>query len=163
MTRRPTTTVTCAECGTAFNKENREITRSEKRGALHFCTMHCSAVATARGQFGDTSELKTIVRNAKMRAKQKGLMCDIDWVYLEELAKQQDYKCAISGVPMKFGALGHGPKEIDQASLDRVDNTKGYVKGNVQFTVLGINYMRNTFSIADVEALLASITQLSSK
>ena len=33
-----------------------------------------------------------------------------------------------------------------QASLDRIDSSKGYVKGNVQFIVAPINYMKNTLS-----------------
>lgn len=162
MYKRPTSNVVCSECGIAFEKEKREITKSEKRGALHFCTISCAMTASARKQYGDISEFRSIVRNARTRAKEKGLVCDIDYKYLEELAKQQDYKCAITGVPMKFGILGHGPREITQASLDRIDNSKGYTVGNVQFTLLGINYMRNTFSIEEVKNLLATISKISS-
>jgi len=32
------------------------------------------------------------------------------------------------------------------ASLDRIDNNKGYIEGNVQWVIKKINYMKNTLS-----------------
>ena len=32
------------------------------------------------------------------------------------------------------------------ASLDRIDSSLGYLKGNVQFTILCINYMKNNLT-----------------
>lgn len=32
------------------------------------------------------------------------------------------------------------------ASLDRIDSSKGYIEGNVQFVSTPINYMKNTMS-----------------
>ena len=48
--------------------------------------------------------------------------------------------------------MGFKSTAPDQASLDRIDNSKGYVKGNVRFVALIYNYARNGF---DDEAVLA--------
>ena len=48
-------------------------------------------------------------------------------------------------------------KKIDQVSIDRIDDSKGYVKGNTQLVALGINYMRNTFSIEDTLKVIQEI------
>lgn len=33
-----------------------------------------------------------------------------------------------------------------QASLDRIDSSRGYVKGNVEFVCLAVNFAKSTFS-----------------
>lgn len=38
-------------------------------------------------------------------------------------------------------------KDLFYASVDRIDNTKGYIEGNVQFVCLGFNYMRNSVTL----------------
>jgi hypothetical protein len=37
-----------------------------------------------------------------------------------------------------------------QASIDRIDNNIGYIKGNIRFVSLIYNYARNNFSEDDV-------------
>lgn len=50
-------------------------------------------------------------------------------------------KCALSGIDIKFGK--HWDKLSEQtASLDRIDNTKGYIIGNVQWVHKDINFMK---------------------
>lgn len=42
---------------------------------------------------------------------------------------------------------GHHPQN---ASLDRLDQTKGYIKGNVRFVALIVNYARHSWTDNDV-------------
>lgn len=65
---------------------------------------------------------------------------------------KQDARCAITGLEMthKFG-------ELDAASIDRVDSTKGYVPENVQLVCKAINLGKNTSSN---EAMLTFIAKL---
>ena len=55
----------------------------------------------------------------------------------------QDRKCALSGRPIAHPV---SCKKKATASLDRIDNTKGYVAGNVQWVHKDINKMKNVHS-----------------
>jgi hypothetical protein len=46
---------------------------------------------------------------------------------------------------------------MTKASLDRIDSTKGYIKGNVEFVCLAINYAKNKFSKEDTLTFLNEI------
>lgn len=77
----------------------------------------------------------------KKQARSRNLEFDITIEYLWDLFIQQNRKCALSGMDIRFGEkTGDGLKT---ASLDRIDNTKGYVKGNVQWLHKWINIMKS--------------------
>ena len=65
--------------------------------------------------------------------------------------------CSLSGTPMSL-VFKHNTKSISQVSIDRIDNSDGYIKGNVQLVALGINYMRNTFSLEDTKEFLDKLS-----
>lgn len=44
-----------------------------------------------------------------------------------------------------------------RASLDRIDSSKGYIKGNVQFVATPINYLKGTMSDETTKAYLREI------
>ncbi len=65
--------------------------------------------------------------------------------YLYELYEQQSRSCAVSGVLIEFSEKGVGTigaKDISTASLDRIDSSKGYVVGNVQWVHKDVNKMK---------------------
>ena len=63
--------------------------------------------------------------------------------YLWNLYIKQNKKCAISGVEIKFTErLGSRGRRCS-ASLDRIDSTKGYIEGNVQWVHKIVNIMKN--------------------
>jgi hypothetical protein len=65
--------------------------------------------------------------------------------YVWNLYVQQNGKCALSGMPLTFSPST--PDKYDKtASLDRIDSSKGYVKGNVQWVHKDINAMKQAFS-----------------
>ena len=45
-----------------------------------------------------------------------------------------------------------------QASLDRIDSSKGYIKGNIQFISTPINYMKSTMTDSEVKSFLKLIS-----
>jgi hypothetical protein len=59
-----------------------------------------------------------------------------------ELYQKQEGKCALSGLPIFFPATNKGEFT---ASLDRIDSSKGYIEGNVQWVHKDINIMKNKF------------------
>jgi hypothetical protein len=54
-----------------------------------------------------------------------------------ELFVNQNERCALSDLPIKFGLHNH-----QTASLDRIDSSLGYTLGNVQWVHKHINYMK---------------------
>ena len=54
---------------------------------------------------------------------------------------KQDNKCALSGLHINFA---NDFKENGSASLDRIDNTKGYIEGNIQWVHKHVNNMKLT-------------------
>jgi hypothetical protein len=71
---------------------------------------------------------------------------DLDREYVRTLFLEQDGRCGWTGVNLVTNALGR----LDSVSLDRLDASRGYRKGNVMLTCLGANLARNKFSEADM-------------
>ena len=60
---------------------------------------------------------------------------------------EQQGKCALTGMVLRMrGRKSEEQKERGTASLDRIDSTKGYVRGNVQWVHKDVNLMKNEFS-----------------
>lgn len=80
-----------------------------------------------------------LYRAAKARAKKREMEFDIEF---EDIVIPD--KCPILGIPIICNiSSGRGGK-MNSASLDRIDNTKGYVKGNVQVISHKANSMKFT-------------------
>jgi len=77
----------------------------------------------------------------RSNAKRRGLELDIDLEYLWEIWLEQDGKCVLSGQPLRFEH--ERLKALNQtSSLDRIDSTKGYIKGNVQWVHKDLQAMK---------------------
>lgn len=66
--------------------------------------------------------------------------------YAWELFQKQQGKCALSGLPIYLPTTGmeyHQNKKT--ASFDRIDSTKGYIPGNVQWVHRDINKIKTDF------------------
>lgn len=69
-----------------------------------------------------------------------GVPINISVGYAWRLFLSQKRRCALSGVTIYFG---DGLEKT--ASLDRINSSKGYVRGNVQWVHKDVNKMKNTF------------------
>ncbi|CAE7828676.1 esiB, partial [Symbiodinium sp. CCMP2456] len=67
-----------------------------------------------------------VARNARGRDRKKGRQSDINTDHLLDLVFEQGGLCAYSGVPMEILK----PHSHWRASIERIDNRRGYVKGN---------------------------------
>ena len=71
--------------------------------------------------------------------------------YLWNLFLEQNKKCALSGLELilnpRWSHQKNGRMEnVQTASLDRIDNTKGYILGNVQWVHKQVNFMKGSLS-----------------
>lgn len=77
------------------------------------------------------------------RAKRNSLEFDLDGDYLWSLFIKQNRRCALSGLDLQFPkAWGIKSKKDITASLDRINSSIGYIKGNVQWVHKTINTMK---------------------
>ena len=78
----------------------------------------------------------------KRGAKQRNIEFDITIEYIWDLLIHQNRKCALSGLDLKFSKI-RKDKTTQTCSLDRIDSSCGYLKGNVQWVHKRINIMKN--------------------
>jgi hypothetical protein len=79
----------------------------------------------------------------KSSAAKKCLEFNLDINYLSELFDNQNGKCIFTGRGISFGETN---KDERTASLDRIDSTEGYLKGNVQWVHKEINDFKSNYT-----------------
>jgi hypothetical protein len=102
---------------------------------------------------GKEGYLKTMLRGAKSRAKKNNLEFDIDLQYLQSVAT--DY-CPVDGLPFDWERRLETNKSLPLAtpSLDRIDSSKGYVKGNVKIIGWKWNAKKSNMNLDDLLLLV---------
>ena len=83
----------------------------------------------------------------KKSAFDRGLDFNLTAEYIWKLFLKQNRKCALTDIEICFGSCDKHQSKT--ASLDRIDNSKGYIKGNVQWVHKKINIMRGSNTIED--------------
>ena len=93
--------------------------------------------------FGDIG--KTYFTSIVRGANDRNFELNITIEYIWELFLKQNKKCALSGVDLLF----NNSSLLQTASLDRIDSSKGYIEGNVQWVHKNINFMKQEQSDED--------------
>lgn len=135
------------ECGKTCVKRRDGITS----GRVRYCSAKCTRIKNNTLMFGSrNSAFKGIgkvgscfYRNIIRGAKRRNLTFDIDIEYISMLFDKQKGRCALSGLPISFGPIR---SSATTASLDRIDSSKGYVDGNVQWVHKLVNRMKMDIS-----------------
>lgn len=80
-----------------------------------------------------------LVKSAELR----NIPFNIDIQYINDLWIKQNGRCALTNRPLKFAPrVNKSSHRETDASIDRIDNTKGYIKGNVQWVHKDVNRMK---------------------
>ena len=105
--------------------------------------------------------------NLKRNAKIRDIYFDpkIDRKYLWELFLKQNKKCALSNLPIHFSERSRRREPGDEttSSLDRIDNSKGYIKNNIQWVHKHINQMKWDLNQKDFFKICKSIYEYNKK
>lgn len=89
----------------------------------------------------------------KNGAEKRSLEFDLDPEWLWNLYITQQQTCALTGVPIKLVCAISGSNvdwTVVTASLDRINNTKGYIKDNVWWVHKAANRLKNNYSMEEL-------------
>lgn len=161
-------TLTCDTCNKEFEKERKEYNRRIRLGKDKFyCSMSCASKSPEqlehlrsmkdrfpvwerhKKQKDEYSKFRPFLKLCRQRNKD----FDLTPEYLKELWESQNGICPFTGFELEartYDGKRDNPLNIRSASLDRTDNSKGYVKGNVRFVSVMFNFARNKFSDEEV-------------
>ena len=172
-------TLNCDFCGNKFQKPLTEYKRCQRLGRHSYCSRECSAkgdVLTKKSNPHKPASDKMIehlkciwnnkrdeytpfrysLRCARTRFQEVNITLDD----LKELWEKQRGICPDTGFRLILPENSN-VSHIDffhRASLDRIDSTKGYVKGNIQFISTPINLMKQSQSDEAVKRFLKEIS-----
>jgi hypothetical protein len=151
--------LTCDYCSNNYSKDLSEYVRNQRLGRKSFCSRACQGKVNISNipedkrstydisKHSDNKNLdglsfyRVMVRRARSRNKGFNLTPQ----YLKQVWESQNGVCIYSGVTLIKGSTD----KIYMASLDRIDSSRGYVPGNVQFVSTAVNYMKSTMSHED--------------
>ena len=136
----------CSNCG---NKEFDVNSQNLLRGATGSCgcskDRYIKTTGDKNSQFTGCGQLSGKYWGQILsRAKRRGHIVNITIEYAWNLFLQQDKKCALTGLPIQL-AISSRLTSTTTASLDRIDSSKTYEEGNVQWVLKEINIMKNVY------------------
>jgi hypothetical protein len=155
------------KCGKEFIRRAAEHKRNQKIGRNTFCCLSChqSHLTTGRPATPEARERIRLYSNNKLdeyskfrkffslikkRAKDRNFEFNLTLESLKELWDKQNGKCVYSGLDMdipensKWETIGDNKNPI-QASVDRIDSSKGYTTDNIQFICMIANLAKSNF------------------
>ena len=86
---------------------------------------------------------------ARSRAKSKNLEFDIE---VDDI--KWNFTCPVLNIPITMQRNKGAGGDANSPSLDRIDNTKGYIKGNVRLISNRANKLKNTMTKDECRMIL---------
>lgn len=176
-----TVEATCAQCQKVFQRRKKDYRRTELRGGKHFCGRLCSLRWARENMPHSTGGTKNFhgkrkyqkadepspfrffqkVAKANSEIRVAHTEVTISPEYLKSVWESQKGRCPFTGwelyLPISTMKWPNCPRQR-RASLDRIDNSKGYIPGNVRFVCMMINFAKNSFNDSELEEFLDAIT-----
>ena len=113
----------CISCDTKKKNEEFYFHKTTKDGLQSYCK---SCTIDKRKTWITDNREKYMINSAKTNAKRRNIYFDL---------KPSDISipdvCPVLGIPLDNRTPGRSGPTEDSASIDRLDNNKGYIKGNV--------------------------------
>lgn len=126
----------CNGCGKIYNKISTDL----RPKTTYSCGCQKKVQNNASPNWKGVGEISaTHFSRIKSRAQKSSIKFDVDIDFLWELFLKQNRRCALSGLEIFFGRSG---RDINTASLDRIESSLPYEKTNVQWVHKHINAMK---------------------
>lgn len=123
------------KCGTRVIRSLQSVVSGSTRSCGCLCSdLNKTGYGEISGQFW---------RRTKSSAAKRGKGFSISIKYAWGLFLKQNKRCSLTGVNLIFVSDGNNLRN-QTASLDRIDSSKGYIKGNVQWVHKRINWIKST-------------------
>lgn len=163
---------TCDCCGKDTTKAKSEYERNVRLDKKNFCSRSCAAKYnnTHRAKSSNNYDISqhsdnhrdefTPFRYSLRCAKRRYHGCTLTLEDLQEQWKLQQGVCPYTKIKLTLPEDGN-VANLDvaiRASLDRIDSSKPYEVGNIQFVSTPINYMKNTMSDEQTKDYLRCIS-----
>lgn len=133
----------CLKCNNTYDLLCDNLFTGKSKKCV-YCSMRDDGVGESNGNWKGFGKIPASTFNAAKRgAKDRNIGFDITIEYLNELFLKQSKKCALTGMDISFK---NRAKNKQTASLDRIDSSKDYVAGNVQWVHKDVNRMKNAFN-----------------
>ena len=128
-----------------------------KRRAYH-AKLRKDPVAKARlwesaRRYLEKRRVRALASRVIVRCKKNGMECDAE--YMRSFRDHRPEKCPCCGCALEYaysGQLGH--PLIHGPSFDRIDTTKGYVRGNVDIICWRCNALKRDAQMSELEAII---------
>lgn len=131
---------TCKGCGQAKPLEDFYFHKASLSSRVRKCKT-CYGEQRKKVKVGSLDgRLRAIFSNVTER-RHKGV--DISLQDLKDLWEKQKGLCAYSGVPMTWD----DSNRYTTVSIDRIDSSKGYVRGNIAFCCFTVNIMKSNMPV----------------
>jgi hypothetical protein len=94
--------------------------------------------------------------DSKKRAAKMGFDYNLDLRYMTDLWIKQKGRCQLTGQIMSFQPGNQWNKNPLSCSIDRIDNSQGYIKGNVRLLTHWANNAKSTWDFNVFESMIKS-------
>ena len=162
------------ECEKEFNKDLSEVTINKKIGRKNYCSLKCCGSSNHEHlkkyvkenvkylipYIGHSRDKYTGLREHFRRVKKRKHEYDITLQDLLDIWVEQKGICVYSGI--KLVHPNEGGNNLNTASLDRIDSSKGYVKGNLQFITIICNQAKNNLTHDQMLVFLKTVSDFHS-
>ncbi len=170
--------IKCNHCGKTVLKPAGEYNRRIKLNKTKFyCNNKCSSSVPevveklisnksnynisnhSSNRRDNFSDFRWYMKTMRMRTGKVDKF-DIDLQYLKDLWESQKGICPFTKEPITLRTHTNCKEKIlpYTASIDRIDCSKGYIKGNIRFISLIANFARNNFTDEDVIDFCKKVT-----
>ncbi len=151
-------TIKCDGCQIEFSKPESEYKRNLSKNRRNFCSRSCigkhnhnhleNFIKPDISKYSNNRKnIYTPYKYYMKGVKQRFHNYNITLEDLKIQWEKQNEICPYSGIKLKLSTHNQIIKnKIICASLDRIDSSKGYITGNIQFVSQAINYMKNNMS-----------------
>lgn len=96
-----------------------------------------------------SNPIGSLLKNARDRTRMFGLEFSLTAADFEDVPTH----CPVLGLELVYPGAGKGRSD-NSASLDRLDSSKGYVKGNVAIISWRANRLKSDATLAELQALV---------
>lgn len=159
--KRKSQKIICYQCNNIFNKSISEIKRNANIGRENFCSRNCAVkYAHVVGYYKNAynNSYKNLPKKIKDElspfrkilgaCSRRVNNCNLTLIDLKNQWNKQKGICPYTGMELlliTYSLKANIEDKLRQASLDRIDSTKGYIVGNIEFIAMPINYMKHDF------------------